>query len=169
MLSNTADGTPGEEVLDNRSFFDALKSIAGNAPLPNVVKFAAEEHGTLGWFSQEYHGEHVVWAYSPNVLVLKIPRKKLTLIVTANSKSLTEAARLEDGNVARSPIALAFLGTTEGTTERDELIDHALIALYFGQRDASAALAHQALGEIPRIGIDTRCHAALLVRATSFA
>ncbi len=108
VLSNTADGTPGEEILDNRSFFDALKSIAGNAPLPSAIKFASEEHGGLGWFTQEYYGEHVVWAYSPNLLVLKIPRKKLVLIVSANSKALTEAARLQDGNIARSTIALAF-------------------------------------------------------------
>ena len=30
VLLNTADGTPGEEVLENRSFFDALKPIAGH-------------------------------------------------------------------------------------------------------------------------------------------
>ena len=38
VLLNTADGTPGEEVLENRAFFDALKPIAGNAPMPNAVE-----------------------------------------------------------------------------------------------------------------------------------
>jgi hypothetical protein len=149
VLSNTADGTPGQEVLENRAFFDALKPIAGNAPLPSAIKFAAEEHGTLGWFTQEYAGQRVIWNYSQSetssLLLLKIPARKLALIVSANSKALTEAARLEDSNIARSTVALALLGASE----RDELIDRALIALYFGQHDASAALAHQALDKFP--------------------
>jgi hypothetical protein len=147
VLANTADGTPGEEMLENRSFFDALKPLAGKAPLPTVLKFAMEEHGTRGWFSQDYQGERVLWSYEPSLLLIKLPAKKLTLIVSANSKALTEAPRLEDGNIARSSIALPFLRHSE----RDELIDHALIALYFGDRAASAALVHQALDKFPEL------------------
>ena len=143
VLLNTADGTPGEEVLENRSFFDALKPIAGNAPLPNALKFATEEHGTLGWFSQEYHGERVLWSYGPSVLLVRIPRKSLTLVVSGD---LT-AARLQDGNIARSTVVLAWLGKSE----RDELIDRALTALYHGNRDASAALVRQALEKFPEL------------------
>jgi hypothetical protein len=151
VLANTADGTPGQEVLENRSFFEALKPIAGNAPLPGAVKFATEEHGTLGWFSQECAGERVLWSYSQeekaSLLLVRIPAKKLVLIVSANSKVLTEAARFEDGNIARSTIALALLGEPG----RDELIDHALIALYFGHKDASATLVHQAVDKFPEL------------------
>jgi hypothetical protein len=147
VLENRADGTPGEEILENRGFFDALKPIAGRVPMPNAIKFAMEEHGDLGWFTQDYNGEHVAWAYSQNLLVVKIPRKKLALIVSANSKALTEAARLEDGNVARSTVILAWLGKSE----RDELIDHSLVDLYFGEREASAALVHQALDKYPEL------------------
>jgi hypothetical protein len=143
VLSNTADGTPGEEVLDNRSFFDALKPIAGNAPLPNALKFAQEEHGTLGWFTQDYAGERLLWSYGPSVLLVRIPRKSLTLVVSGD---LT-AARLQDGNIARSTVVLAWLGKSE----RDELIDRALTALYHGNRDASAALVRQALEKFPEL------------------
>lgn len=145
VLSHMADGTPGQEVVDNRGFFDALKSMAGSAPMPRAMKFAAEEDGDLGWFTQEWKGERVLWSYEPSLLVAKLPKRGLTLIVSANSNALTEAARLADGNIARSTIALAFLGESE----RDELIDRALISLYFGDRDASAALVHQALDRFP--------------------
>jgi tetratricopeptide (TPR) repeat protein len=147
VLANTADGTPGEEVLDNRSFFDALKPIAGNASMPGVMKFALEKHAALGWFQQDYAGQRLLWNYSPSVILVKLPAMKLTLIVSANSTALTAAARLEDGNIARSTIALALLGGSE----RDELIDHALIALYRGQNEKSAALVHQALDKFPEL------------------
>jgi hypothetical protein len=147
VLSNTADGTPGEEVLDNRGFFDALKPIAGSASMPGVMKFAREKHATLGWFEQNYSGERVLWSYSPSVILVTLPARKLTLIVSANSAALTAAAHLEDGNIARSTIALAWMGGLE----RDELIDHALIALYRGQSEKSAALVHQALDKFPEL------------------
>jgi hypothetical protein len=143
VLSNTADGTPGEEVLENRSFFNALKPIAGNAPLPSALKFAKEEHGTLGWFTQDYAGERILWSYGPSVLLVRVPSKGLTLVVSGD---LT-AARLQDGNIARSTAVLAWLGKSE----RDELIDRALTALNLGNRDASAALARQALDKFPEL------------------
>jgi len=143
VLSNTADGTPGEEVLENRSFFDALKPIARHAPLPNVLKFATKEHGTLGWLTQEYAGERVLWSYGPSVLLVRVPSKSLTLVVCGD----LAAARLQDGNVARSLVALAWLGKSE----RDELIDRALIALDHGNREGSAALVRQALNLFPEL------------------
>jgi hypothetical protein len=147
VLANTADGTPGEEVLDNRGFFDAVQPIAGRAPLPGAIQFAMTDHGSLGWHNQEYAGQSVEWSFEPALLMVRIPGKKLTLVVSANSKSLTEAARLEDGNIARSTVALAILGGSEP----DELIDRALIALYQGRKDSSAALTRQALDKFPEL------------------
>src|SRR5580698_2120569 len=97
VLANTADGTPGEEVLDNRSFFDALKPLAGRAPLPNALKFATQEHGTLGWFTQEYAGERLLWSYGPSVLLVRVPSKSLTLVVAGD-------VHVDDANIARSEI-----------------------------------------------------------------
>jgi hypothetical protein len=143
VLSNTADGTPGEVVLENRSFFDALKPIVGNAPLPNALKFAMKEHGTLGWFTQEYKGERVLWSYGPSVVVVRLPSKGLTLVVSGD----LAAARLQDGNVARATVVLEWLGKSES----DELIDRAFTALYHGNRDASTALVRQALDKFPEL------------------
>ena len=151
VLANTADGTPGEEVLDNREFFEALKPIAGQAPLPNALKFAAQEHGTLGWFTQEYGGEHLLWSYGPSVLLIRVPSKSLTLVISGD---LT-AARLQDGNVLRSKIALELLRDPSilGGFQRDpdNLIDAALESLSAGNRAGSAALVHQALDKFPEL------------------
>ena len=147
VLANTADGTPGEEVLDNRAFFAALKPVAGRDPSPDAVQFVEKPRDALGWFQQDYVGERVLWSYESTVLLVKLPRKNLTLIVSANSNALTEAARLEDGNIARSTVALAFLGRSE----RDELVDRALVRLYRAQPEKSAALAHLALEKFPEL------------------
>ncbi len=151
VLANTADGTPGEEVLDNPSFFDALKPIVGNAPLPNALKFAEKEHGRLGWFTQEYAGERLFWSYGPSVLVIRIPGKSVTVVISGD---LT-AARLQDGNVLRSKIALKLLQDPSilGGSQRDpdDLIDGALESLSAGDREGSAALVHQALDKFPEL------------------
>jgi tetratricopeptide (TPR) repeat protein len=106
------------------------------------------------WSSQEYQGERVLWSYEPSLLIIKVPSKKLPnkqleLTVSADLK----AARLEDGNVARSTIALAFLRDVAGLgdSERDELIDQALVALYRGENEKSAALTQQALDKYPEL------------------
>ncbi len=105
------------------------------------------------WFDQDYAGQRVVWSYEPTSMMVQVPGKKLALTISANSNSLTEAARLEDGNIARSTISLAFFKDVAGLgdSERDELIDHALIALYQERKEESAALAHQALDKFPEL------------------
>jgi len=145
---NTADGTPGEEVLENRAFFDALKPIVGHAPLPNALKFATEEHGTLGWFVQEYHGERILWSYGPSVLLIRVPSKSLTLVVSGD---LT-AARLQDGNVVRSKIALRLLQDVAKLGGADDhTVDAAFESLNKGDRQASAELAREALARFPEL------------------
>jgi hypothetical protein len=152
VLANTADGVTGEEVLDNRTFFEALKPIAGTAVMPRALEFAKKNHAALGWFTEEYKGEHVLWSYEPALLVVTLPGKARTLVVSANSKALTEAPRLEDGNIARSSVALAWLEQAlSAKSERDELIDRALVSLYFGDRNTSTALVHQALDKFPEL------------------
>jgi len=136
--------------LDNRSFFDALTPIVGHAPLPNALKFATEEHGTLGWFTQEYAGERLLWSYGPSVLLVRVPIKNLTLVVSGD---LT-AARLQDGNVLRSKIALGLLQDPSilgGPAGADYMVDAALESLYNGNREGSMALVHQALDKFPEL------------------
>ncbi|HEX5228320.1 MAG TPA: hypothetical protein VFW44_11445 [Bryobacteraceae bacterium] len=116
VLMNTADGTPGEEVLENPVFFEALKPIAGDAPLPKAVEFASHAQGQLGWLIEEYGGQRVLWCHSPSVLIVRIPAKRLALVA---------ATHFDDASIARSQIALRFFKDVAGmpVAESDELID----------------------------------------------
>lgn len=68
----------------------------------------------LGWFVQTYEGEPVVWHFGvvPNAyssLILKLPSRRLTLILLANSDGLTAPFQLQNGDVTRSLFATVFL------------------------------------------------------------
>lgn len=103
--------------------------------------------------TQKVAGLGVEWWYRPTSLTIEVPAKRLVLKVSANSRSLTEGPRLEDGNILRSPVALVFLRDIAGRggLDRDERIDRALIALYFGQRAESAMLTRAALDQYPEL------------------
>jgi hypothetical protein len=115
VLENRADGTPGEEVVENPGFF---RDLGTNGKIPRAIPFAMHEHGTLGWLSQNYAGARILWCHTPSILIVRIPSKKLTLVAATNFKSA------EDGNIARSPVALAFVKDVAGLpiAESDELI-----------------------------------------------
>jgi CubicO group peptidase (beta-lactamase class C family) len=74
----------------------------------------------LGWFVQTINGERVVWHYgrvsSSSSLIVKIPGRKLSLVVLANSPALGSAFSF--ANVALSPVGVRFLDT--GTLGLDE-------------------------------------------------
>jgi len=68
----------------------------------------------IGWFVEEHEGEQLLWhtglweeKYS--ALYLKVPARKLTLILLANSDGLRWEKRLDEGGAVRSPFARAFL------------------------------------------------------------
>jgi CubicO group peptidase (beta-lactamase class C family) len=68
----------------------------------------------LGWFVQNHRGERVVWhfglitnAYSS--LIVKLPERKLTFILLANSDRLSSPFQLQAGDVTRSLFATLFL------------------------------------------------------------
>jgi len=68
----------------------------------------------LGWFVQSHRGERVVWhfgnvgnAYSS--LLMKLPDRKITFILLANSDGLSATFQLPAGNVTKSLFATLFL------------------------------------------------------------
>jgi len=115
-----------------------------------VVRVPART-GSVG--TQEVAGQRVEWRSQATFLTIRLPAKRLALVLSANAKSLTAAPRLEDGNILRSSIALAFLEDVAGLqiSEREELIAHAFTALYLGHRDAGTMLARQALDKFPEL------------------
>jgi CubicO group peptidase (beta-lactamase class C family) len=72
-----------------------------------------------GWFVQTYNNQPLLWqfglepgAYSS--LILKVPRRGLTLILLANSDRIAATFGLHEGDVTRSPFALLFLRAFAG-------------------------------------------------------
>ncbi len=119
VLENRADGTPGEEVLENREYFEALHTTG---TIPSAIEFASRSHTSLGWLQQEYAGQRVLWCHSPQVLIVQVPAKGLAIVMAGDQHPL-------DGNIARSAVALAFFKDVAGmpVTESDELIDRGLV------------------------------------------
>ncbi len=68
----------------------------------------------LGWFVQTYRGEPVVWhsglvANGYSSLIVKLPSRRLTFILFANSDGLSSPVQFETGDVTRSLFATLFL------------------------------------------------------------
>ena len=68
----------------------------------------------LGWFVQSYYGEKLVWHFGQfpdafSSLILKVPNRRLTLILLANSDGLSAPFSLSEGDVTSSLFARTFL------------------------------------------------------------
>jgi CubicO group peptidase (beta-lactamase class C family) len=159
VISTTSDLAKYAIELDS----DRLVSAKSKAAMFTPTK---STHGEalpygLGWFSQTYLNERVIWHYGQDTgagsLFIKIPRKKLTLIVLSDSNVISDVGRLLDGNVVRSPIALAFFkdvvfpDKSPAAFERDELENRALVAFYLGRRDEAATIIKAALAKFPEM------------------
>jgi len=106
---------------------------------------------TVSIVNQDFAGKRIEWWFQANCLAMDLAAKGL--VVCADSKALTEAPRLEDGNILRSSIALAFIKDVVGlpVSDREELIAHAFTALQLGDRADSAAMVHQAVDQFPEL------------------
>lgn len=68
----------------------------------------------LGWYVQTYRDQPVIWQYGliPNAyssLIVKVPSRRLTLILLANSDGLNAPFQLDAGDITRSLFATLFL------------------------------------------------------------
>lgn len=117
----TASGGLVSTVRDLALFDAALDSglLLHEETLAAAWTPAPDRAGTpspmgLGWFVQTHRGERVVWHFGsvPNAysaLVLKLPARKITLILLANSDGLSAPFKLPSGDVTRSAFATIFL------------------------------------------------------------
>ena len=67
-----------------------------------------------GWFLEDWNGQRLLWHSGWNeqkgsALYLKVPGKRLTLIVLANTEAIWWDNSLVKAEVAESPIARRFL------------------------------------------------------------
>ena len=69
----------------------------------------------VGFFSQQIGDERVVWSFGQDdpdygsALLLMLPKRKLALVMLANTDELSYPFRLVMGNIRNSPFATAFL------------------------------------------------------------
>jgi CubicO group peptidase (beta-lactamase class C family) len=96
------DGT----LLREATLADAWSAVSGPGGAPQPTG--------LGWFVQSYRGVPLVWQCGmvPNAysgMVLKIPSRRVTMILLANSDGLVNPFQLEAGDVTRSPFASVLL------------------------------------------------------------
>jgi uncharacterized protein (TIGR03437 family) len=73
----------------------------------------------LGWYSQRTAGRRLVWHYGNfpgaySALYLKVPERKLSLLLLANSDRLSSQFPIGLGDVTRSPFAALFLQLIDG-------------------------------------------------------
>jgi len=81
---------------------------------PVAVRDGAAAPMGLGWFVQPHRAGRLVWSFGlvPNAyssLVLKLPERRLTFILLANSDGLSAPFQLGSGDVTRSLFATFFL------------------------------------------------------------
>jgi hypothetical protein len=93
-------------LLRDTTLVDAWSAASGPGGAPQPTG--------LGWFVQNYRGVPLVWQYGmvPNAysgIVLKIPSRRVTMILLANSDGLVNSSQLEAGDVTRSPFASVLL------------------------------------------------------------
>jgi CubicO group peptidase (beta-lactamase class C family) len=111
LISTARDLARYDSALDDRVLLhdEALRAMWSNVSSTGSVRPTG-----LGWFVQNYNGEQLVWhfgnapdAYSS--LILKVPGKRLTLILLANSDGLSAPFDLSRGDVTSSLFAVTFL------------------------------------------------------------
>lgn len=112
IISSARDLARFDQALDSYSII-TKPSILEEAWTTSVHNGVATPFG-MGWFVQYYQGEKLVWQFghSPDAyssLILKIPGRRLTLILLANSDGLSAPFSLSDGDVTSSLFARTFL------------------------------------------------------------
>jgi CubicO group peptidase (beta-lactamase class C family) len=111
LVSTARDLALFDRALDSSLLLESTRNLAWTNT--SAADFSTVPMG-LGWFVQYYRGERIVWHFGlvPNAyssLILKVPSRKLTVILLANSDKLNSAFQLSEGDVTRSVFASLFL------------------------------------------------------------
>lgn len=122
MVSTVEDLANFERQLDKRdgvpfsaSTLDKMWSNqAFDLPNANGTTVRVVMPTGLGWFVTSDSGQPVIWTFghipdASSALIVKMPKKKLTLIMLANSGGLAKGYDLENANVTSSPFVKVFL------------------------------------------------------------
>jgi CubicO group peptidase (beta-lactamase class C family) len=112
LVSTVRDLAQFDRALDDETLLREATLAAAWSAIPGPG--GAPQPIGLGWFVQSYRGVPLVWQYGmvPNAysgMVLKIPSRRVTMILLANSDGLVNSFQLEAGDVTRSPFASVLL------------------------------------------------------------
>jgi CubicO group peptidase (beta-lactamase class C family) len=113
LVSTARDLARFDAALDTTLLLEETRAMAWTNVASGALTTSVAPTG-LGWFVQNYRGERVVWHYGliPNAyssLILKVPSRRLTVILLANSDGLNAPFNLHTGDVTRSVFANLFL------------------------------------------------------------
>jgi CubicO group peptidase (beta-lactamase class C family) len=111
LLSTVRDLAKYDIALDRHMF---LKKEAQEKAWTPFVSNAGERlpYG-LGWFVTDYHGHKLVWHYGQwgtgfSALYLKVPERKVSVILLSNSEALVDHGGYEE--IANNAFVCSFLG-----------------------------------------------------------
>ncbi len=112
LVSTVRDLARFDAALDSELLLREETRMAAWSPAPNASNNNLPTG--LGWFVQTYRNDRVVWHFGlvPNAyssLIIKVPARRLTLILLANSDGLSAPFQLDTGDVTRSLFATLFL------------------------------------------------------------
>jgi hypothetical protein len=134
-------------ALQKNTLISAKSFQVMTTPFVSTTKVA--QPVGVGFFSQDIGGERVVWSFGQDdpdyssALLLMIPKRKLAVVLLANTDELSNPFRLLMGNIRTSPFATAFLDVyapdiARDIGRRDRDISDMLAALSTG--DAAGAI-----------------------------
>jgi hypothetical protein len=113
LISTVTDLAKFDIALDKDQFL--LPETKANMFEPIVSNTGQILPYGIGWFSQEYDGQRMLWHYGwqpgcSSTLYLKIPEENITFLILANTDNLSRPYRLGSGEVLPidSTVALAF-------------------------------------------------------------
>jgi len=113
----------------------------------------------VGFFSRELGGERVVWSFGQDdpdhssALLLLLPKRKLSLVLLANTDELSNPFRMLMGDLRYSPFATAFLDAYaaeigKAVGERERLVQSTLVSIW--KEDGETATRQ--FRQLPRFG-----------------
>lgn len=114
MVSTARDLARFEWELDDDNGVPLSLSTLTKMWTPYVSSDGLTTPAGQGWFVQTSHNVRLVWTFghipdAASALILKMPSKRLTLVLLANSGALAAGYNLEQGDIANSPFVKIFL------------------------------------------------------------
>lgn len=112
LVSTIRDLARLDAAIDGNLLLREETRLAAWSPM--AVSQATPSPTGLGWFVQTYRNDQVVWHFGliPNAyssLIVKLPARRLTFILLANSDGLSAPFQLDGGDVTKSLFATLFL------------------------------------------------------------